>query len=46
MLVSYTVIQVDERKRYLQFEDCPVRFVVEDGVYVGWYYAGEREDNG
>lgn len=34
---------VDERKQYVVFPDCPFRLVIEDGEYVGWYYAGEVE---
>lgn len=36
-------IQVDDRKFYLAYPDCPFRLVFEDGKYVGWYYCGERE---
>lgn len=43
MNVTYHVIEADGRKQYLSFEDCPFRLVIEDGEYVGWYYAGEVE---
>ena len=45
MLIAYQIIEVNKRKHYMQIEDCPFRLVIEDGEYVGWYYAGEREDD-
>jgi hypothetical protein len=36
-------IKVDDRKSYMVIPDCPFRFVIEDGKYVGWYYCGEVE---
>lgn len=36
-------ITVDDRKSYVSFRGCPFRLVIEDGKYVGWYYAGEVE---
>lgn len=38
----YQVIEVDKRKHYIAFPECPFRLVFEDGKYVGWYYCGER----
>lgn len=45
MNVTYHVIEVDDRKSYMAFQDCPFRLVFEDGKYVGWYYCGEGEGN-
>ena len=43
---DYKVIKIDDRKKYIEFPNCPFRLVFEDGEYVGWYYCGERKDNG
>lgn len=42
-MCDFGIIQVDDRKFYLAYSDCPFRLVFEDGKYVGWYYAGEVE---
>lgn len=43
--VEFEIINLDDRKSYMAFPNCPFRLVIEDGEYVGWYYCGEREDN-
>lgn len=43
VMCDFEIIQVDERKSYMAFPDCPFRLVFEDGKYVGWYYCGERK---
>lgn len=43
VMCDVEIIKVDNRKSYVVFPDCPFRLVVEDGEYVGWYYAGEVE---
>ena len=40
---SFKTIVVDDRKEYICIPDCPIRLVIEDGEYVGWYYCGEGE---
>lgn len=45
IMYDFEIINVDERKCYLAFPNCPFRLVFEDGEYVGWYYCGEMEDN-
>lgn len=41
--LTYHYTEVDDRKAYISFEDCPFRLVIEDGKYVGWYYCGGEE---
>lgn len=43
MEVKHQVIEADSRKKYIAFPDCPIRLVIEDGKYVGWYYCGVVE---
>lgn len=41
LIGEYKVIQVDDRKKYIEISQCPFRLVFEDNEYVGWYYAGD-----